>query len=46
MRGEYYLARPWAGLGAVGEERDGVTVTQAQETPPIDTDQLVPRLNQ
>ena len=35
-----------AGLGTVGEQRDGVTVAQAEQTPPIDSDQLVPGLQE
>ena len=35
-----------AGLGTVGEQRDGVTVAQAEQTAPIDTDQLVPGLEE
>ena len=34
------------GLGTVGEQRDGVTVAQAEQTPPIDSDQLVPGLKE
>ena len=44
--GDGELTRPRPGLGTVGEERDGVTVTQAEQTAPIDTDQLVPGLEE